>query len=291
MNILWILFFVMFLVTTPAYASDVNVMVTEVKEQRSTGAYYNNLEIKLKLFGDDSSSIRGIKTVINSAFDDTGRRLLFSSDNSDRNLLFNADKTKLFEIVSGSETGMTEINLKFKNPARKASVVKEITGELQLFMPDKDPAATILINGFMKTAGKPVTDSALTKDGITITVLSKNEFESLKKEVEKKTKDAQNQGMVQVRMSAFESLFTGYFQFGDNDLLFKINDPLGNLIDMDVIDANGIQIKHHGNMKAPEYIIIHYSEAVFLDAKLRLYLKTEKSVISIPLRLADVALP
>jgi hypothetical protein len=278
MHIPGVLFFALFIVAAPALASDVKVIVSEVKDQRSTGEFFNNLEIKLKLIGDDSSSVRGIKTSVSRAVDDTGR-----------NLLRDDEKKDSFETLW---SGKAEVNLKFKNPARRAAVVKEITGELQLFMPDKDPAATLLIRDFMKKAGKPVTDSALTKAGIAVTVLTKKEYESLKKDEEKKAKEtAQKQGLTQAMMSAFEGLLGAFFQVGENDLIFKISDPSGNLIDMDVVDANSTKIKSHGNMKSHDLTVLNYNEAVPADAQLRLFLKTQKSVISMPLRLVDVALP
>lgn len=278
MHILGVLFFALFVVAASAFASDVKVIVAEVKDQRSTGEFFNNLEIKLKLIGDDSSSVRGIKTSISSAVDDTGRNLLLDNERKDS-----------FETLWD---GKAEVNLKFKNPARKAAVIKEITGELQLFTPDKDPAATVLIKGFMKKVGKPVNDPALTKAGVAVTVLTKKEYESLKKEEENKAKEeAQKQGLTQAMISAFEGLFSGFFQVGDNDLLFKIKDPSGNLIEMDVIDPSGVKIKSHGNMRSHDLMVLNYNEAVPVDARLRLFLKTQKSLISIPLRLVDVALP
>ncbi len=281
MNVLVMLLFSLFIVASPAYASDVRVTVTEVNDQRSTGEFFNNLEIKLKLLGDDASSIRGINTTISRAVDDTGRSLLPDDKRKDH-----------FGTLWNSGAGKAEITLKLKNPARRAVVVKEITGELQLFMPDKDPAATVSIKNFMKTGGRPINNPALAKAGVTVAILTKKEYDSLKKEEEKKAKEAAKmQGLTQTMMSAFESLLGGFFAVGENDLLFKVDDPLGNLIDMDVVDSAGTKIENNGRMKSQDLIVLNYNEAVPPDAKLRLFLKTEKSVVSVPLRLVDVALP
>jgi hypothetical protein len=277
-RMLWILFLVLFVVAAPAYAADIKATVAEVKDQRSTGQFFNDLEIKLKLLGDDAASIRGTKVLIKSAADDTGRNLLLPEEKKDR-----------FETFDSNGT----IDLKFRNPARRAVVVSEITGELQLFMPDKDPASTLLIKGFMKKQGMPINDPALAKAGISVTVLTKKEFESLKKEQEKKTKEAaKKEGLTGAMMSAVEALLGGFFQAGDNDLIFKISDPSGNIIDMDVTDAGGAKIQNHGSMKSGnDLIVLNYDEAMPADATLRLFLKTKKSVISVPLRLVDIALP
>ncbi len=281
MRIRMMLLFALFVAAAPAYAYDVKVTVAEVKDTRSTGDFFNNLEIKLKLLGDDAPAVRGIRTTITSAVDDTGRNLLLEDENKGR-----------FEAVGDGGKGRAEVELKFRNPARKASVVKKIAGELELFMPDKDPAATVIIKGFMKSPGKPIDNAALKKAGITVTVLTKKEYEVLKQEKERKAKaDVRKQGLTDAMLSAFEGLLSGFFQVGDNDLLFKISDPSGNLVDMDVVDARGGKIKSRGIMTSGDLRVLNYGEPVPADAGLKMLLKTEKSVVLIPLRLVDVALP
>ncbi len=273
--------FIALLVAAPAFAADIKATVTEVNDQRSTGSFFNNLEIKLKLVGDDAPSVRGIKTTISKAVDDTGR-----------NLLLDEDKDARFETVGESRGSQAEVKLKLKNPARRATVVKEIAGELQLFMPDQDPAATVLIKGFMKAAGKPISEPALAKAGVTVTVLTKKEYESLKKEEEQKAKDAaQKKGLSGAMMQAFEGLFSAFFQVGENDLIFKVGDPSGNLIDLDVVDAKGAKIKTYSSMRSTDVRVLNYQEPVPADAQLKISLKTQRSVVSLPLRLVDVALP
>ena len=281
MHIVRWLLFALLVSAVPAYASDIKVSVAEVKDQRSTGQFFNDLEIKLNLIGDDAYAVRGIKTTISRAVDDTGRSLLLDKEKDDR-----------FETVREGGAGKAEVNLKFRNPARKATVVKEITGELQVFVPDQDPAATVFIKGFMKTVGKPNGGPALTKANVAVTVLTKKEYESLKKEEEKKAKDAaQKQGLTQAMMTAFEGLLGAFFQVGENDLIFKINDPSGNLVELDVVDAKGSKIKANGTMRSHDLLVLNYNEAIPADAQLRIFLKTQKSVITMPLHLVDVALP
>ncbi len=266
---------------TPAAASDIKATVAEVTDQRSTGQFFNNLEIKLRLVGDDAPSIRGIKTTVTKAVDDTGRSLVMEEEKDDR-----------FEAVGDGRGNQAEVKLKLKNPARKASVVKEVAGELQVFMPGQDPAATVLVKGFMKTVGKPVSDPSLAKAGVSVTVLSKKEYEMLKKEEEKKANDAaQKKGLSQAMMQAFEGLFSAFFQVGENDLIFRTGDPSGKLIDLEVVDAKGARVKSFSSMRSHDVRVLSYQEPVPADAQLKISLQTDGSVVSVPLRLVDVALP
>ena len=155
-----------------AHASDARVSVTEVKDSRSTGQFFNNLEIKLKLTGDDVADVKAIRAVMTRAVDDTGR-----------NLLNEEEKSREFKSLQDSGTGPV-VDLKFKNPARKASVIKEISGEVHLFMPEQDRTATVMIRKFKALTGKLLTDPALAKAGVQITVLTKKEYEALAKQKE-----------------------------------------------------------------------------------------------------------
>ncbi|MEJ2695040.1 MAG: hypothetical protein P8013_00165 [Candidatus Sulfobium sp.] len=277
MRIAGMLFLVLFILTAPAYGADIRPVVTEVTDQRSTGQFFNNLKIKIKLLGDDASSIRAIRTSVSKAVDDTGRKLLTDEK-----------KDGQFETVQEG-SGHAETTLKLKNPARKATVVAEIAGEIELFMPDRDPAATVLIGGILKKTGKPLDVPSLAKAGVKVTVLTRKEYESLKKAEEKKAKA--DKGLEQLAVKVFAGLFGAFSQVGDNDVVMKINDPSANLINIDTVDKEGVEINSSGRMTFHNCVILKYDKALPSDARLRIFLKTKKSVVSEPFRLVDVALP
>lgn len=276
---IWILSVMVLALSASAEAIDVRISVTEVSDRRTTGQFFNNLEIKLKLVGDDVADIKGIRTALTTAVDDAGRNLLM-------------DKDKGTDFETRSDGGQSDITLTLKNPARRATAVREITGELLLFMPTRDPSATILIKNISKIAGKPIANPALEKAGIGMTVLTKKEYEALKKDEEKKAKDSvEKQGLDQAMVKAFEGLFSAFFQIGENDLILKVADPSKKLIEIEVVDAKGAKISNQGSMKSGDIKVLNYSEALPVDAQLRLFLKTAKTIVSVPLRLTDIALP
>lgn len=276
----WLVVFICLAASASANAIDVRVSVTEVSDRRSTGQFFNNLEVKLKLTGDDAAEIRGIKTSITAAIDDTRRNLL-SSEKSGSG----------FETMGESGAGPA-VTLTLKNPARKATVIKELSGELQLFIPGRDPAATVLVKDIKKSVGKPIANPALEKAGITVIVLTKKEYDQIRKEEEQKAKDtAGKQGLDQALLKAFEGLLGAFFEVGEHDLILKISDPSAKLIEVDVIDGKGTRISGQGSMKTGDLRILNYTEALPADAQLRIFLNTQKSVVSLPLKLIDIALP
>ena len=98
-----------------------------MKDSRTTGQFFADPEVEVKLSGDALEDAQSRRVLLTSATDDTGRSLL--------------EKNKMSEdFDSFSNFGhKNSITLKLKNPARKAATVKEIAGTLELFVPKLDP--------------------------------------------------------------------------------------------------------------------------------------------------------
>ena len=71
----------------------------------------------------------------------------------------------------------------------------------------------------------------------------------------------------------------------------KISDPEAKLIEFEVADGKGARISGQGSMKTGDVRILNYAETLPADAQLRIFLKTPKSVVSLPLKLTDISLP
>ena len=131
-------------------------------------------------------------------------------DNAGRNLLISEKRNSGFESVRETGTG-PEITLTLKNPARKATIIKKLSGELQLFMPNRDPAATVLVPHLGKSVGKPIAHPALEAARISVIMLTKKEYDLMKKEEEQKAKNAaEKQGLDKAILKAFEGLLGAF---------------------------------------------------------------------------------
>lgn len=279
MNRLLIIVLVLFCAAT-SHAESVRLSVSEVKDTRSTGEFFNELEMKCKLTGDDVADIKGFRATVEKAEDDTGRNILKTDERSED-----------FEIVQERNSALPSLTLKFRNPARRATAVRQVSGTLQLFIPGRDPNATTTVKNFPKTVGTPLTNPILAKAGIQITVLTRKEYEEIKKQEEQNAKDAAMKKVGEAMVKAFEGLFGAFFQVGEHDVIFKIDDPVGKLIDLAVLDGKGGRIESHGHMQSKELRVLNYSKALPDDAQLLVYLRTNKAVITVPFRLTDIGLP
>ena len=94
------------------------------------------MEMEVKITdGDLLNDAKAFRVTLTKAVDDTGFDLL----NSEK---FGPE----FQRLEGNGT----FKLKLKNPARKAVAIDELTGEAELFVPKKDPAATVVVDSFRK---------------------------------------------------------------------------------------------------------------------------------------------
>src|SRR5689334_10326670 len=96
-----------------AQGSDVRVTVDEVKDNRTTGEHFASLDIRLRLMSDSLDGATQVMTDIKRATDDTGRDLIEKNESREK-----------FQQIHSSRAGRVDCDLRLRNPARRATVVK-----------------------------------------------------------------------------------------------------------------------------------------------------------------------
>jgi len=290
---------VMLLILLPAGAvAQVRVMPAEVRETRRTDGFFNKLEIELKLIGDAMNEAKGIRVILDKAVDDTGRDLLNPEKKSDE-----------FDDISSSFGNREKIDIEMKNASRQAATVQEISGRIELFIPKRDPKASLLFPGALKNTGRPLTSADLKAAGITITIWTKEQYEvrrkaeeaRIKKEMEeRKKKAAENPGdpsdeMIEGLMKIFGGLFSAMTEMGENAVALQLSDKQGKLISIEFEDAAGKPISRQGRStmgsKDDQTQILEFENKLPADARMRVYLLTPRSVVSTPFKLTNIPLP
>ncbi len=265
------------------YAGDINVSVAEVKDSRTTGQFFAEMELKLKIMGDSIADSKGVKVKIAKAFDDTGRDLLKSE----------AGKAE-FTKPNEDNPGQVEVSVKLKNPARKATVIKEMRGEIVLLVPKKDPDSTAIIKNFMMQTGKKLSNASLKSSGVEVTVLTKAQYEQYKaakaKEMKEKEQDmAKEFGEAVVK--AFSSLLGGMMEIGENSIIFEVEDPGSKVAAIEFADKDGKAMANMGSMRMGAVYVFEFQQPMPEDAQMTVFLVTPKSLITTPLIMVDIALP
>jgi hypothetical protein len=277
---------------TPLSAQDLRVSAGTIEDRRTTGKFFGGLEVELKLTGDDLADAKAKRVIVKKALDETGR-----------DLLPDERKDPDFSTSSGSDL---KVNL--KNPARGSTALKEISGHVELFTPSRDPASVVTIDRLPSRMDKPISMPALRNSKIEIAVVSpkahranaakrKAEFEKEmaknKAEMEKEMKGASpEEAKALEAIMGLAQAFSGMMdEVGDNDLILNVKDADNRLMDVEVTRADGEEISSNGSMSSGELRVMNFSEKLPADAKLKVLVKTSKSLVSTPFTLSNVSLP
>lgn len=267
-----------------ADAPPVQTVLGDVKDSRTTGKHFAGLEVEIKLIGDGLDGAKSMRAVVKSAVDDTGRDLV------------DPEKTQRdFEKANQSGGQHLEATLKLKNPSRKASMIKELTGEVQLFVPKNDQEATVKVDTFQKTAGTPISSPTLKSAGIEVTFWTKEQFDAMKEkkkeEAKKESQDKLGQGLAQ----AFGDFFDGFMKVGFNDVALRIKDPNLRLAGVEFQDTAGKKLDDRGRSsmggKEEQTVMYHFASRPPEATQLMIYVLTPKATIKAPFALANIVLP
>lgn len=286
-----------------AQAADpqVRVLPGDVRDNRSTTSFFNKLEVEMKLVGDLLSEARAARVKVARAVDQTGKNLLPAKESEQD-----------FEEIDPSSPENFKIQLELKNPARRATVVTEIAGTIELFVPSRDPNATVRLDDVAKVAGRSFEHPALKAAGIEITVWNKAQYEARRGEEEEKMKRAFEErkkkaeaageaigdlgdALAEGLMQAFGGLFNAFSQMGDNGVAFNVKDAKGMVAAIEFEDAEGKRIGHQGRSSMggdeDKTIIFDFAEPLPENARVKIYLLTPRALVRTPFRLTNVPLP
>ncbi|MEO8349212.1 MAG: hypothetical protein ABI610_09895 [Acidobacteriota bacterium] len=260
-------------------APPLTVSAGDITDRRRNDNFFGGLEIELKIGGDGAAGVRGARALVKKAEDETGR-----------NLLKEGEKKPGFETMSDSAP---TLKLELRNPARKAKTMREVSGQVELFLPGRDPASVARLDGFLSKMDRPAASPALKAAQTEVTVVSRKTYDAeKKKDAERRKKEAESAGIGGAMVEAFSGLFEGLMgDIEENDVLVKVTDPGKKVFNVEVFDAKGTKIDGGGSMTVGTFRILKFPEKLPADASLRVYLLTPKSVVTTPFQLNDVALP
>lgn len=268
-------------------AKPLQLTVTQVNDRRTNG-HFPGLTIGVELQGIATGDVAASRVLISKAVDDSGRDLV-DRENGEPKL--EANQSLAFQSAEGLKEPAS-LNVQLLSPDRGAAKISEVSGEIELFMPTKDPNSVALLPKVLGSKGKALTHKALKANGVEITVLSEKQFEAEKKKIaDKKRADAVAEGW---EGESLEQLVTNFlsmfFTPSENDIMLKVKDPKGRVQQITFVDASGKQ--KQGMMRDEEGMtVLSTWEPPEADWGLKVSMKTPKNVVKQPFVLTSVALP
>lgn len=253
------------------------------------GGDSSRLEIELELPDVPASDVAAARLRVRKAVDDTGRDLLPEEEG----------KGRLEPLQREGTTGPDNkpvsavVPMKLRNPARRAKSLTEVSGEIELYVPGRDPNAVAIIPAIGTRTGKQLESPALTASGVRIEMLTEEQLQDEKKrQAEKRKEDAKKHGVLGEMLEPLASAFLqAFFTPGPGDVIFSVEDPEGRLVQMTLRDASGVD-QTTGRMQQQGLTVLSSSRrGPGPDWSLEVCLKTPKSQVLRSFTLKGVPLP
>jgi hypothetical protein len=263
-----------------------DVVLKQVNDRRTSGQFFAQLSISAELPKYKTSEVAASRVLLSAATDDTGRDLI---DHEAREPELEANQRMSME----DKAAPTLISISMKNPDRKAKTVREVRGDIELFLPGKDPNSIAEIPKFAALAGKPLTHKALKANGVEITFLSKAQVDAeRKKRVDAKRKEYAEAGYDEEALkSMMDSITEGAFTVEDSERIVRIKDPNHRIQELMYIDEGGQPARISLQSDQDLTRLSTWSGNPQPDWKLKVTMRTPKNTTKIPFTLKDVPLP
>jgi len=265
-----------------------DIHVTQVNDRRTKGSFAR-LMLVVEVPAARNADVAASRVLLKTAVDDAGNDLIASSEEPK----LDANQHQNFKGGDGAPQPVT-VYIEMKNPARSAKAIKEIRGDIELYMPTKDPNGTATIQKFMSQSGKSVSDRALRSNGVDMSIISQSQFETMKKaamdkyRAEQKAAGAEGDDLEE-RVKNFAEY--DYVKPDEGDVLLKLNDPQKRVESISYIDAKGEMKQVNMRDKNGIFVLSTWGDKPQSDWAMRVNLKTSKNVTRYPLVLTNVPLP
>lgn len=263
------------------------VKLERVNDRRTNGSF-SQLTITLELPKIRSSEVAASRVLVRTATDDSERDLV-DRDASEPSL----EQNYRSSMVKDEDVSPMNVSLTLKNPARSVAKVTEVSGEIELYMPTKDPNSTAEVAKFLSSPGKAIAHKALKANGVELTLLGPTQIAAEKKRrTEAKRKEMQASGY---EGEYLESFMTDYasslLSLEESDLLFRVKDPKKAIQSIVYVDSKGEEQRISTQDDEGLTIFSNWAGKPEADWKLRVSMKTSKNLVRYPFKLADVPLP
>ena len=153
---------------TPVPAPPLKLDFVGIREERVRGNAGQALcEVDVLLVGSKRSEVESARVVVKRAVDDLGTLLVLEG-------------SAALEPVTGEDAAAAVVlPVPLKLAPRKARSLAEVSGEIELYVPNADPGALVAVPELRAMAGKPVAVPSLAANGVEVAFASAAEAEAL----------------------------------------------------------------------------------------------------------------
>ena len=274
------------LVFRNVYANEINIMVDEIDETRSTNETFRKLNVTLKIKGAILNNSKGILPIkISKAYCDKGSNLKPLLDISKANLF-------AFSKLESDLTSKQTIHL---SAPERFNKILFIEGEITLYKPK--PSSRVKIENFHLHTKQKIKKSVLSSNNIEVLFFTKYEYKNFilaAQDIERKA-IANNKNIHDALSKHFGSEITyiiensNYMLLGNYDIYFIISGNWKKVVNIEMIDQSGKTLENHSRslIHGPNKIIygLDYNGYLPSSGNVAIDIIQEGDTIAVPFKI------
>lgn len=235
---------------TPIPAPPLQMTFLGIREERARGeAGPSSCALEVQLAGTRRADVESARVVVAKAEDDTGASLVPDG----------AGAAALEPVRGEDPDAPVALSIALKAAERRARTIGEVSGEIELYVPNVDPSAVVVVPRFRAQGGQRVSAPSLAALGVEISFASPQEAESLPAAVD--------------------------------DVVLKVSDPKGAVEGFYFVDAEGTAWETNRETRGGFLVLSSQAEPPGPDWGLKVRLLTPSTVRRYRFVLKDVPLP
>ncbi|MBK9967010.1 MAG: hypothetical protein IPP07_19845 [Holophagales bacterium] len=188
----------------------------------------------------------------------------------------------------------TIVFAEMKNPPRKAKLLKEVSGEIELYVPSRDPNGEAAFPKILSMGGKPLSHPALKATGVEIGVLSQAQVTAERKKAEAAERaKLKKDGLTEEDQlkELVESALYSFPKGGEEQIVLRVNDPKKAIQDIKLVDGKG-EPKFSGRSEQAGFMVLEFwGEKPKPDWTMKVLMQSEKSLVRHTFVFRDLPLP
>ena len=171
------------------------------------------------------------------------------------------------------------LTLALKSPPREATALREVSGEVELLMPGRDPNSVADVKDFLDAPGRSLASPALAASSVELVVLGPAQLEEEKKNaVARATADAKKKKATAEMLEFIaETAAENFLVPDEGDVVLSSKDPEGRIESFALVTPAGEEKRASASSRQGFLVLASWGEKPGPGWTLRVRLKTPKS--------------
>ena len=274
----------------PAKATPANATLKTVQDRRSEG-HFPRFTLGIELPDIPAFEAKASRVVVMKAVDDLGTNLVREDAGEAR---LEPTQRGQFGKPKEGPAPPTIVFAEMKNPPRKATTLKEVSGEIELYVPGRDPNGEADFPKILSMAGKPLVHPALKANGVEISVLSQPQIEAERKKAgDAERAKAKKEGITddETIKSMVEYAVDSFPKGGEGQIVLRVKDPKKAIQDFKMADGEGNPQFNGKSDEAGFTILEFWGDKPKPDWSMKVLMQSDTSLVRHTFVFRDVPLP